>query len=112
MAPSRVIRAAHARRDLDDIWRYLDGEAGPQIADAVLARIVAAMYRAADRPLVHRQRHEHAGAPRRLNVLRYAIFFEPLPEGDGIFVWRVIHGARDLPRHVRRSVLPKERGED
>jgi hypothetical protein len=24
------------------------------------------------------------------------IFYEPLPEGDGILVWRILHGARDF----------------
>jgi plasmid stabilization system protein ParE len=104
MAPARVIRSAHARRDLDDIWRYLDGEARPEVADRVVSRIVAAIHRAAEQPSIHRQRLEHAGAPRRVNVLRYAIFFEALPEGDGIFVWRVVHGVRDLSRRVRRPV--------
>ena len=111
MAIPRVIRSVHARRDLDDIWRYLEREAGPEIADAVLARIVEVVYRAADRPLIHRRRHEYVGAPRRVNALRYAIFFEPLPEGDGIFVWRVIHDARDLPRLVRRPLFPNNGNE-
>ena len=57
---------------------------------------------AADNPFLYREREEHRGRPRRINVFEYAIFYEPLPEGDGIFVWRVIHGARNLPRHVRR----------
>jgi len=105
MAPSRIARSQPAQDDLDSIWDYLAQEASPEIADFVLARLYEAMQRAADNPLLYREREEHRGRPRRINVFEYAIFYEPLPEGDGIFIWRVIHGTRDLPRHVRR---PKE----
>ncbi|RJF87480.1 type II toxin-antitoxin system RelE/ParE family toxin [Oleomonas cavernae] len=102
MVLPRVIRSASARHDLDAIWDRLAGQAGPEIADAVLARIFETMYRAADNPFLYRERPEHTGRPRRVNVFRYAIFFEALPDGDGIFVWRVIHGSRDLPRFIFR----------
>lgn len=67
----------------------------------MLARITEALYRAADRPLVYQRRTGLRGAPRRVNVFRYAIFFEELPEG-GIYVWRVLHAARDMRRLLRR----------
>ncbi|HVY33922.1 MAG TPA: type II toxin-antitoxin system RelE/ParE family toxin [Caulobacteraceae bacterium] len=108
MTAPRIVRSASARRDLDDIWDYLAREAGLEIADAVLARMFEAMYRAAERPLLHRQRPEYTGSPRQITVFRYAIFYEPLPEEDGIFVWRVVHGARDLPRHIQRPASPDE----
>lgn len=102
MAAPRIVRSTSARRDLDDIWDYLASEAGLEIADAVLARLFEAMYRAEERPFLHRQRPDYTGGPRQITVFRYAIFYEPLPEEDGIFVWRVVHGVRDLPRHIRR----------
>jgi plasmid stabilization system protein ParE len=108
MALPRVIRSAHARQDLDDIWRYLDREAGARVADRVLTGIVDAMHRTAGQPVIHHERREYPGGPRRVNAFGYAIFFEPLPEGGGIFVWRVIHSARDLPRIVRRPEPPGE----
>ncbi len=74
----------------------------------MVARLVEAIYRAADRPLLYRPRRELRGSPRRLNVFRYAIFFEVLPEADGIFVWRVLHGARDLRWVLRRPRFPGE----
>jgi plasmid stabilization system protein ParE len=108
MAAPRIVRSASARRDLDDIWDYLAAEAGPEIADVVLARIFEALHRAADRPLLYPQRPEYVGRPRRINILRYAILYEALPEGDGTFLWRVIHGARDLPHLVVRPPPPDE----
>jgi plasmid stabilization system protein ParE len=98
----RIIRSASARRDLDEIWDHVVGEAGPEIADAVLARIFEALYRAADQPLLYPRRPEYVGHPRRINVFRYAIFYEELADGGGIFLWRVIHGARDLSGLVAR----------
>jgi len=112
MAPPRIDHSPSARRDLDDIWDYLAREAGVAIADAMAARLFAAMRRAADHPLLHCPRFEFTGAPRRINVARYAIFYEPLPDGAGIHVWRVIHGARDLRRYVRPPPIPDETGEE
>ncbi len=108
MPLARIVRSAPARQDISDIYQHLAREAGLEIADTVLARITEALYRAADRPLVYRRRTELRGAPRRINVFRYSIFFEELPAG-GIYVWRVLHGARDLRRVLRRPRLRTER---
>jgi plasmid stabilization system protein ParE len=102
MAHSRVIRSQPAKNDLDLIWDTLAAEASPEIADFVIARLFEAMNRAAENPLLYRKRPEYRGHPRRINVFEYAIFYEPLPEGDGILVWRVIHARRNLVRFVRR----------
>ena len=99
----RIVRSASARLDLDDIWDHLAREAGLDVADAVLVRLFEAMARAAERPSLYPKRPEYEGAPRRVNVFRYAIFYEPLSEGDGILVWRVVHGSRDLQRFISRQ---------
>ena len=38
--------------------------------------------------------------PRSFVVRPYVVFYEPLPDDNGILVWRIIHGARDLPRLI------------
>ena len=48
----------------------------------MIARLYEAMYRAAEAPELHPARTEYEGAPRRINVFNYAIFYDPLPEGD------------------------------
>lgn len=101
----RIVRSDPARRDIADIYQYLADKAGLEIADTVLPRITEALYRAADRPLIYRRRTEFRGGPRRVNAFHYSVFFEELPEG-GIFVWRVLHGARDLGRVLRRPRFP------
>ena len=100
MVASRLIRSEPANDDLDDIWDYLAVESSPEIADFVIARLFEAMHRAAGNPKLYRERTEFRGQPRRVNVFEYAIFYEPLPEGDGVLILRVIHGRRDLPRRL------------
>jgi plasmid stabilization system protein ParE len=100
---SHVVISDPARDDVDGIWDHLALTASPEIADLIISRFYEAMYRAAERPLLHRERREFTGHPRRINVFRYAIFYEA--EHDGIFVWRVLHGSRDL----REIVFPPSR---
>ena len=109
MIAARVIRSDPAIADMDGIWDHLAHDASPEVADFVAARLYEAMHRAAENPELHRVRTEYLHHPRRVNVYNYAIFYDPLPEGDGIFVWRVIHGARDLPELV---FWPKPSSED
>lgn len=97
-----VVISDPARDDLDEIWDYVAREASLEIADFVIARLYEAMYRAAEQPNLYRRRPEYAGKPRRVNVFSYAIFYDDLQDADGIFVWRIVHARRDLPRHVRR----------
>jgi plasmid stabilization system protein ParE len=99
---ARITRSGPAADDLDSIWDYLAAEASPAVADFVLARLFEAMSRAAENPHLYPERFEYRGRPRRINVFEYAIFYEPLPEGDGIFVWRVLHGRRRLAPLVKR----------
>ncbi len=71
-APTRRFRV-HNKARVDPggaIWRYLDIEAGPQAADMVVARLVEAIYRAADLWLLYRQRREPFGSSRRLDDAR------------------------------------------
>lgn len=98
----RIVRSRSADNDLIEIWGYLATQASPEIADFVLARLYEAMARATAHPLMYR-RTEYRGRPRRINVFEYAIFYEPLADGSGIRVRRVIHGRRDIARLIRRK---------
>jgi len=52
-------------------------------------------------PQIGRERAEFTGKPRSFAVRPYVIFYQPLPDGGGILVWRIIHGARNLIPLVR-----------
>jgi plasmid stabilization system protein ParE len=101
VALPRILRSPEARQDLLDIWSYIAGGSTPAIADAFLARLYGALEMVAYAPQIGRERPELSGSPRSIAIRPYVVFYEPLREGDGILVWRVIHGARNLPRIVR-----------
>jgi toxin ParE1/3/4 len=96
----RILRAPQARQDLLDIWAYVASESAPSIADALVAFFYGALEVIAYAPHVGRERAEFAGSSRSVAVRPYVIFYEPLPKNDRILVWRIIHGARELPRLV------------
>jgi toxin ParE1/3/4 len=100
MASPRILRSPEARQDLLDIWSYIAEENAPSVADAVLARLQGAMEVLAHAPLIGRERPEFSGNPRSIAVKPYVIFYEPI--ADGIVIWRVLHGARDLAPHIRK----------
>ena len=101
MPTARIIRSRSADSDLSRIWEYTATEASPEVADFVIARLFEALSRAAEHPLMYPQT-DYRGRPRRINVFDYAMFYEPLPEGDGIRLRRVIHGRRNLAPLLRR----------
>ena len=98
----RILRASLARNDLLDIWTHIAAESTPAIADNVLARIYGALEVLASAPYIGRERAEFADSPRSLAVRPYVIFYEPLTDGDGIAIWRVLHGARRMEDLLRR----------
>ena len=101
MAVPRILRAPEARQDLLGIWAYIARENSPSVADTVLGRLYGALEVLASAPQIGRERAEFAGSPRSFAVRPYVIFYQPLTDGDGILVWRIIHGARNLPPLVR-----------
>jgi toxin ParE1/3/4 len=99
---ARILRAPLARADLLDIWTYIADESSPAIADTFLARIYGALEVVASAPYIGRERAEFEGSPRSLVVRPYVIFYEPLPDGGGIAIWRVLHGARRMEELLRK----------
>lgn len=98
----RIVRTPLAKIDIFEIWDYIARENSPMIADAMLARITGALEVLASAPMIGRKRTDLRGTPRSFPVRPYTVIYEPLPENDGILVWRVLHGARDLKRLVKR----------
>ena len=99
---ARILRAPIARNDLLQIWAYIADESSAAMADNFLSRIYGALEVVASAPYVGRERSEYRGSPRSIVVRPYVIFYEPLPEGDGVAIWRVLHGARQMDDLIRR----------
>lgn len=89
----QVRRSTAADNDLTDIWVSIAKD-NPTAADATLAALLAAEEVLAEVPQMGRSRPELPGQVRSWSVSPYVIFYRPMP--GGVFVVRILHGARDL----------------
>ena len=103
---ARLIIRGEADADIDDIAQFIardNLEAGRRFYDAVLHdfQLLAAM------PRMGAKRHAHDPKLKNLRswpvggYRNYLIFY--LAMEDGIDVLRILHGARDVDRIIRRS---------
>lgn len=83
-----------ARADLDEIWLYI-AQDNPDAADKFIRAIVSRFPKFAAMPELGRRREELSPQLRSFPVGRYVIFYRPME--NGIEVFRILHGARDLP---------------
>jgi plasmid stabilization system protein ParE len=98
----RFVLANAAHADMHEIRTYIARERSQDIAEAVMTGLYAAMGSLAHAPRIGRVREEYATKPRSFAVPPHVIFYEPLKQEEGIVVWRVLHGARDLPKLLHR----------
>jgi toxin ParE1/3/4 len=47
-------------------------------------------------------RHDLDNAVRSFAVYPWVVLYKPLPDGEGVFILRVVDGRRDLPRLILR----------
>ncbi len=102
MARPRIVLSLDAERDLDELFDWIARDSSVDRADAILRRIDETLELLAAMPRIGRVRHDLDGEPRTFAVWPWVIVYEPLLAAQGIVVWRVIDGRRDLPRHIRR----------
>ena len=95
-----VQKTRAARRDLLDLWRYLDREATTDVATAQLLRIEEVAEGLAAMPFSARSRPELGEGIRSRAVGSYVLFFRPLE--DGVEIVRVLHGRRDVDSEMLR----------
>jgi plasmid stabilization system protein ParE len=79
---------------LRGIWRYYASVASPDVADKVLADLIGAGTRIAERPLTWRSREDLAPGLRAFRVRSYGLFYRIA--GGGPEILRVLHERRDL----------------
>lgn len=101
MIPLRISRRAF--NDLNDIREYVAADNLPA-ADRQHQALLLSMQRLSEQPSLGRARPELGNDARALVVGEYLIIYRVEP--DRIFVSRVIHGARDIPRVLNE--LPEE----
>lgn len=102
MARPRIVLSIDAERDLDALFDWIARDSGVDRAEAALRQIDQALGLVAEMPRIGRVRGDLDGEPRTFATWPWIVVYEPLSAGDGVAIWRVIDGRRDLPRHVRR----------
>lgn len=91
--------SAAARQDLADIWQTSFETWGAAQADRYLDNIGAALGRLETNPRLGPDCSDLVPGARRLVTGQHVAFYRIV--GDHIRVIRVLHGAMDLPRHLR-----------
>ena len=94
---------AYAKQDLADIWDYL-AELNPDAAHRLIDELISKFHFLSNNPLSGKARYELLLNLRSLPHKRYTIFYLPLE--NGVEIYRVLHGARDIPQ-VFDDMLPK-----
>ncbi len=87
------IISEQAKTDLRDIWEYI-AEHNPDAARRTLIEISDKFDLLERNPKLGRTRHELLVNLRAFAVKKYVILYTPLENGVEIF--RILHGARDL----------------
>ena len=96
-----VLRFAdRAQHDLDEIGTYIERN-DPTNASRFVDRLEAHCRLLSRHLLLGRSRSEFRPGLRSFPFGRYLIFYRPID--DGVEIVRVLHGARDLRRVLRRD---------
>ena len=100
MSSPKVVITLAAERDLDVLFDWIAKDSGPDRAEAVLRRIQRTIDQLAALPRIGRVRTDLDGTPRTFAVWPWIVIYEPLPADDGVVIWRVLDGRRDIPRET------------
>ena len=106
MSGKPVVLRERARRDIDQaVERYL-AEAGPEVALAFIDALEGAFRAIGGRPAAGSPRYAHeldipGLRSRRAGRFPYLVFH--VEAETEIDVWRVLHGARDIPEGIRET---------
>jgi len=88
-----ITLSQRAKQDLQAIWAYIANDK-PRAADHTLDTIDARVRLLADNPKLGRLRTDIAPDLRYLVINNYLVLYRAT--ADGVFVVRVLHGARNL----------------
>lgn len=113
---SQIVRRPSADRDLVAIFRWFARQAGLRVADRFLVEAEATFSRLAGMPRMgtaYQPDERHFTDLRFFPISRYRdylVFDRPI--SDGIEVFRVLHGARDIAGILALEVDPASDGDD
>lgn len=102
----RATLTGPALRDLDEAWRWIDQQSGPNRADAVVREIKAKADLFAGRPSAGRPQPALGGDIRSYVCHPYIVYYRPRPWG--IEVVRVLHTRRERDAAWRGTPGPDD----
>ena len=91
----RVRWTRAAEQDALDLYIHI-GQDNPAAAEQVLRRIDQALATILTQPGIGTRRRRYGENVRSFPVFSYILFYREID--DGIELWRVIHGKRNIPR--------------
>ena len=107
MAQSQFVLSPQAIADLQNLETYITEESGAARAEAVLARVYRSLKMLAYWPNAGRARPNLGKMLRSFPVPPWIVFYEPMPNLEGIHVLRVVDGRRDLDAVFDKAIGPK-----
>jgi toxin ParE1/3/4 len=96
MRGPRIERSSGARHDAKQLALWIGRESGATRARAVTERLEAAIRLLARRPHLGRLRLDLQGEPKSFSVAPWVIVYEPLEDGNGIRLLRILDSRRDI----------------
>ena len=104
MRVKRVARRERAERDIDEAAAHYRAEGGVEIELRFIDALEVAIRHVATHPATGSTRHASELKSRDLRfwaVKRFPFLIFYVEHTDHVDVWRVLHGARDLPAWLR-----------
>ena len=95
----RIEKRPEANLDLYEIWEYI-AVGSPARADQIIRKINETFELLTEHPEMGRAQDDLEPGLRSFPVIRWVIFYRPLPFRQGIEVVRVLHGRQDREREL------------
>ena len=107
MSGKPVVLRERARRDIDEAIEHYLSEAGPTVALKFIDALEGTLRQIGERPASGSPRHAHElEIPglrfRSVGMFPHLVFY--VESKADIDVWRVLHGARDIPAWMQQSL--------
>ena len=97
----RVRISRRATTDLDEIWLHIAEQDGIEPAQRLIGMLSEKFFLILSQPFIGRSEEELRPALRSFPAGNYRIYYEP--RHDYIRIVRVLHGARDREKALRRA---------
>lgn len=106
-AASRIVLSRQAELDLDRLFEWISRDSSIERAEAIFRRIDETLDLIAAMPRIGRIRRDLDGEPRTFALWPWVIIYEPRSAAEGVIVWRILDGRRDLAAEIEPSASPQ-----